>query len=189
MYSQQNTQIFVPLTEILDIANFVFIWLEPASTAWTVHQGMSCLRSHVRLLIKHRTWHIPAGRVSQRIQAFQDESRSSPVRSRDARHPPTVFERTPQVSEVPIPEPKTPQEPELEEPEQPHVEDFGISQTEESEAHTEEDEDLVIETPKQEDDDRGRPAQRAPSPSPEPSNLQDVDEVLEDVRARLYSVQ
>lgn len=129
-----------------------------------------------------RAWNIPAGRVSQRIQAFQDESRASPVRSRDPRHPPTIFERTPQFSEPAVSEPDSPQP---EKPELPEIKDFGDLPAEEEDIR----QDLSTQESAEDLDDRGRTVERAPSPLPQPGNLQDVDEVLEDVRARLYSVQ
>ncbi|KAK5071780.1 hypothetical protein LTR51_006261 [Lithohypha guttulata] len=121
-----------------------------------------------------RTWNIPPGRVSQRIQAFQDDSKSSPARAKDSPKPPTTFHPSPPVPQSPMIQPKIEELPEIVElATQPPNEEHEI------EPATNLEHELR---------DRGHPAQRS-SPIPEPENLEEVDEVLEDVRARLFSVQ
>lgn len=121
-----------------------------------------------------RALNIPSGRVSQRIQAFQDVSKASPASSRAI--PPRPPHSTPvnpstllvaelrQDNKRPRPQPvlHLDQQDPVQKPDQP-------SKLEEIE-------------------ERGRSLQRSSSPL-NPEELEEVDEVLEDVRARLFSVQ
>lgn len=121
-----------------------------------------------------RALNIPSGRVFQRIRAYQDVSKAPPSSSRSI--PPRPPNSTPVNSTTPVLA-------ELQQETQ-HTAPLPVLHSGQQNHSPKPDEHIEYE----EIAERGRTLQRSSSPL-NPEELEEVDEVLEDVRARLFSVQ
>lgn len=118
-----------------------------------------------------RASNIPPGRVAQRLQAFQNEPNSSSASSRGTLKARVPVEPTPQISTSNL------AKNEFHEPEAPPE-----TQQSRPEADSAKYEEVEVE-------ERGRTLQRGPMPDVDSEDEARVDQVLENVRSRLYSVQ
>lgn len=120
---------------------------------------------------KRRALNIPPGRVAQRLQAFQSRSSSPTTISRETPRAPVstpLDPPPPQLSPTPL-------KGEVTQPDAPRQ-----TQEVKQEAGPQKYDEMV---------ERGRALQRASDPELTTEGEDQVDDVLEDVRSRLYSVQ
>ena len=132
---------------------------------------------------RDRAWNIPSGRVSQRLAAFQNDSKSTPSSNV------TPKAQTPNLlTSTPVTNPSHAPTPQFEKPEESIENEQEYHEAETRQESMTSLEEKPVEEPEVETH-RGRPAQRPSSIHMEPRELSEMDDVLEDVRSRLYSVQ